>query len=132
MAHLETWNQKGNKTEPHGSVWKNNFQQMLSPYVSSQILPSSVVTALNNYLKNPKASSCADLNLSRALSSFDVDKQVTLEQLEEGSVFSLSNGKIYKKGPRLRKRYKCLCLSDERWYYVNPLVGVKTVNQEVH
>lgn len=132
MAHLETWNQKGNKTEPHGRVWKNNFQRMLLPYVSSHILPDSIVEALNKYLENPKASSCADLNLSRTLSSFDAFQQVTLEQLDEGSVFSLSNGKMYKKGPQLRKRYKCLCLTDERWYYVNPLVGVETVNQEVH
>jgi SprT protein len=129
MAHLETWIQKGNKTEPHGKDWKENFQVMLSPLVSAHVLPNTVVNALNSYLKNPRASSCSDLNLSRALATFDDNELPTVEMLKEGSIFILNNGKVFRKGPKLRKRYKCLCLTDDKWYYVNPVVNVK-VEQE--
>jgi hypothetical protein len=129
MAHLETWNAHGNKHEPHGIEWKRNFQKVLEPYVNEHVFPDNVLVALNNYIRNPAASSCADVHLARALSSHDAQQETTVETLSLGTLFTLQNNKVFKKGEKLRKRFKCLCISDNRWYYVSPLAVVTSIKQ---
>ncbi|MCB0734152.1 MAG: SprT-like domain-containing protein [Flavobacteriales bacterium] len=125
LAHLVTWNEHRNRTAPHGAEWKRNFQLLLAPFIREEVLPDDIHRALEKTLKSPGASSCNDLNLSRALSRYDQQKEVVLEHLPSGSIFQLKNGKRFRKGNQLRKRFKCLCLDDNRWYYVHPLVPVE-------
>ena len=89
------------------------------------IFPEDIHAALQFYLKKSYASSGSDLNLSRCLQKYDPNPGITLEELSEGSSFQLPNGKTFKKGPLLRKRYRCVCLDNKRTYLVNPLVKVE-------
>ena len=99
----------------------------MRPFFGLQVFPSDVTQALENYLDKSYASSGADLNLSRVLQKYDAIPSLTLEEVGEGRIFSLRNGKIYKKGPLNRKRYRCVRVDNNKTYLVSPLVKVELV-----
>ncbi|MBI1307884.1 MAG: sprT domain-containing protein [Bacteroidetes bacterium] len=129
MAHLETWEMFGNHHIPHGQEWKDNFSKMLREFVNQEALPADIRRALADLISKPGASSCNDLNLSRVLAKYDRHEVLHLEKLPTGSVFILETGRRFRKGQRLRKRFKCFCLDDEKWYYVHPLVPVEVISK---
>ncbi|MEJ7673907.1 MAG: hypothetical protein WKF59_14715 [Chitinophagaceae bacterium] len=61
-------------------------------------------------MKNPAATTCADPVLTRALKKYDLKKDgyFLIEELPAGSFFKVNSGSIFKKGERLRKRFKCV------------------------
>ncbi len=125
FAHLLTWNEYKNKVKPHGSEWKNNFKKMMNPFFELQIFPSDVHHAIVGYLNNPAASSCTDLSLARTLKKYDSNLATTrIEELPLQSIFVLKDGRKFKKGERVRKRYRCVCLNNGNTYLFNPLAEV--------
>jgi predicted SprT family Zn-dependent metalloprotease len=126
FAHLLTWNDHRNKVKPHGEEWKHNFKRMMNPFLEQQIFPEDIRLAVVAYLNNPSAASCTDLKLSRALKKYD-DRQleaVHLEELPLHAVFSIKDGRKFKKEERIRKRYRCTCLDNGKIYLFNPLAEV--------
>ena len=125
FAHLLTWNDHKNKVKPHGSEWKHNFKRMMAPFLEQDIFPSDVKAAIVRYLGNPSAASCTDLTLSRALKKYDAEKkEIRLEELPLHAVFTIKDGRQFKKGEKLRKRYRCQCLDNGNIYLFNPLAEV--------
>ncbi|WP_316746843.1 sprT domain-containing protein [Pedobacter gandavensis] len=125
FAHLLTWNDHKNKVKPHGGEWKHNFKRMMAPFIEQSIFPQDVELAIVSYLANPSAASCTDLKLSRALKKHDVLKDASrLEELPLNAVFTIKDGRQFKKGEKLRKRYRCLCLDNGNIYLFNPLAEV--------
>jgi len=128
VAHLTTWNRYQNKVAPHGKEWKDDFKILMKPFMSQHIFPEDVLNALNNYMKNPAASSCADVDLLRALHQQNPDDGlINLEELKEHQVFALDGNKVFKKGPLERKRFRCQNLQNKRFYFVNALARVKPI-----
>ena len=124
FAHLLTWNEYQRKAKPHGQEWKDNFKKMMQPFYEQDIFPGDVKDAIRNYLQNPAASSCTDMNLFRMLKKYDVQNgTVLVEQLAEGALFSLK-GRIFKKGEQMRKRFRCLEIKTGAIYLFNPLSEV--------
>lgn len=125
FAHLLTWNDHKNKVKPHGLEWKNNFKKMMKPFFDLEVFPPDVNQSIVAYLGNPAASSCTDLRLARALKKYDnKDETVHVEQLPIDTIFSLKDGRRFKKGERIRKRFRCLCLDNNKIYLFNPLAEV--------
>lgn len=124
IAHLVAWEKYGNRVKAHGTEWKHEFRELMEPFFRMGIFPGDVEQALRSYLKKSYASSGSDIGLTRALHQHDDNPGITLEMLEEGSVFRLPNGRVFKKGALLRKRYRCMSLDNHRVYLVNPLVRV--------
>ena len=60
VAHLVNFEKSGPRVPPHGIEWKREFQVVSTPIIQQNLLPNDVHSALNRYLKNPKASSCTD------------------------------------------------------------------------
>ena len=128
FAHLLTWNDHKNKVKPHGEEWKKNFKKMMVPFIDQQIFPEDIQQAIVSYLMNPSAASCTDLQLSRALKKYDLVKDASrLEELPIHSMFVIKDGRRFKKGERLRKRYRCVCLDNGNVYLFNPLAEVTLV-----
>lgn len=127
FAHLKTWNEHKNRFKPHSLVWKNNFKELMQPFFALEIFPEDIKTAVSSYLSNPSASSCTDLDLYRALQRYDKAKEghVVLEHLPQDRLFALSSGRIFEKGPKLRKRYRCIERPSGKVYLFNPLAEVK-------
>ena len=70
IAHHVTY-QKFGRVQPHGKEWKTVFQHLMLPLLDPEIYPTEILPHLANYLKNPKASTDADVNLSLALRGFE-------------------------------------------------------------
>ncbi|NBR15742.1 MAG: sprT domain-containing protein, partial [Crocinitomicaceae bacterium] len=117
----------GSRVNPHGEEWKNAFRELLIPVLDSKQLPKEVEKALWKSFTNTKASSCSDLNLSRALRQHDKPSEaITLEQIPYQSTFSI-NGKLFKKGNLRRSRYLCTDLNSGKQYLVHALANIKLI-----
>ena len=132
FAHLETWKQYKNSIKPHGKEWKSAFKEILRPYLTKDIFPEEIKSALHQYLINPAASSCVDLSLMRALASYDDSPQIFVEQLLQGARFKLANGLVFERGEKLRKRYRCKCLTNGKWYFVSATASAIPIPVQQH
>lgn len=130
IAHLVNWENHKNRVKVHGVEWKNTYRELMAPMLETDIFPDDIKKVLINYMAKSYASSGSDLAMSRVLQKYDEIPGNTLESLPEGVIFILPNGKRFKKGPLIRKRYKCLCLDNKRTYLVNPLVIVEQKSAE--
>ncbi len=127
VAHLIVWEKYRNKVRAHGKEWKETYRELMTPFLGGNIFPEDVEAALINYLGKSYASSGSDLNLSRTLQQYDADPGLTLENIAEGSIFCLPNGKTFKKGPLNRKRYRCISMDNNKVYLVSALIRVELV-----
>lgn len=126
IAHLTTFNKFKNSVMPHGSEWKNEFKQLMQPFLNSDVFPVDVLYAVRNYLQNPAAASCTDVQLLRTLKLYDeTDTQVSLEYLPYKSIFIYNRSKIFEKGERIRKRFRCVEISTGIVYFFSPLAEVE-------
>lgn len=127
LAHLLTFEQYGRGVKAHGPEWKFNFSEILEFFLSKQIFPEDVEEGLKNSLKKPAASSCADEGLYRILRKYDFQKTGfrLIEDIPEESRFRLPDGRVFKKGVKLRKRYKCTELETAKDYLFSPVYEVE-------
>ncbi|GGH31522.1 SprT family zinc-dependent metalloprotease [Sphingobacterium alkalisoli] len=133
FAHLRTWQEHKHRVKPHGTEWKENFKVMMQPFLKLNIFPNDVVLAVSNYMSNPAASSCTDLQLYRVLKNYDLlDSPVhTVEELPENSIFQLKNGRTFQKKEKLRKRYKCIEIDTNKIYLFHPIAEVTPLNANI-
>jgi len=128
VAHYDVYQQFGSRfVQPHGTEWQNQFTALLLPFMTETIFPHDILTALQKHLHHIKASSNADLNLQRVLHRYDKNTEtvITVESLPQGARFVLKNGLVFQKGEKQRTRYKCLCETNGRWYFVAALAEVQ-------
>lgn len=119
LAHMLVFLQYRGKVAPHGQEWKSQFQQMLLPYVGKNFFPKDIEQALIRYLQNPKASTCTDANLYKALHRYSHKSQtgwVMIDSLAMGQYFKIENGNKYKLLEKRRTRYRCQDLSSGKMY----------------
>lgn len=126
IAHLVAFERFGRNIKPHGDEWKFTFQQLMLPFIRPEIFPSQLLPLIAKHFRNPKASSDTDARLSIALKKFDLenDKNYIFE-LPVGGLFRIYNGKVFKKGHKLRKRYECLEVSTGKVYLFQPNAEVE-------
>lgn len=126
MAHLKAFKNFGRKIKAHGAEWQETYFKLSQPFIEEGIFPEDLKLYLQQSLLKGVASSCTDINLYRILKKYDQQHEETfhLEDLEHGQLFQLHEDKLFRKGPKLRKRFKCLNLGNGREYMVHPLVEV--------
>jgi len=132
LAHLTTFNKFGNRVAAHGKEWKSEFSWILSGFVGKNFLPPDVEQAVRQSMANPAASSCADEDLMRVLSRYDRKKEnhYLVEQLPPGQLFRTKDGRVFRKGERIRKRYRCEEVATKRLYLFSPVYEVEIVTNE--
>lgn len=130
IAHLEVYENYSRSIKPHGEEWKSTFQKLLIPLLESKEIPEDLKDCLANTIIRTKASSCADMALSRALKKYNpVSKHTLLENIKEGTVFSL-NKKRFKKGKLRRTRYLCNELQSGRMFLIHALAEINLIENE--
>jgi hypothetical protein len=123
IAHHVT-HQKFGSTLPHGKEWKTVFQHLMLPFLNPIIYPEHILPYLANYLKNPKASTDADVKLSLALKgNIAAIGKYFVFQIPISSLF-IFNNIIYKRGNKRRTRYECINMSNKKTYLFNQNVEV--------
>jgi hypothetical protein len=114
---------------PHGEEWKQSFKVLMAPFLSTDNLPLDVLYALRKYLQNPAASSCSDMTLMRTLKLYDTNETngnlILLEHLPYKTHFLYNGSRIFEKGEKLRKRYRCKEISSGAVYLFSPLAEVE-------
>ncbi|MGB3183229.1 MAG: SprT-like domain-containing protein [Cyclobacteriaceae bacterium] len=120
VAHLVAFEKYGFHIRPHGKEWKITFRSLIEPVMSDLVFPANVLTALKNYMRNPKASSYSDPALAIALQSYDHSSngKLSLSALPRGKRFKL-NGRVFEKGLKRRTRVLCLEVGSGRNYLVS-------------
>lgn len=127
LAHLVTFTQYGNRVQAHGKEWKTLYAILLSEFLKEGVFPPDIQQAIRQSLHDLPASSCADEGLMRVLRKYDRNNEgmVLVEDLPEGQLFDIGEGRIFKKGKKLRKRYQCLEIKTGKTYLFSPIYEVK-------
>ena len=129
LAHLLTFEQYGNKVLAHGREWKNSYAKMLAQFIQHKIFPADIEAELIRSLQNPAASTCAEDGLLRILRKYDAKESHhrLVEELSMHDLFRTSDGRVFKKGEKLRKRYKCVEVKTGKVYLFSPVYEVESV-----
>ena len=123
IAHYVT-HKKFGRVQPHGKEWKAVFQHLMLPFLHPDIYPSEILPFLANYLKNPKASTDSDVNLSLVLKGNMAEQgKCFIFELSIGDFFEFKNI-IYKRGTKRRTRIECLNTGNNNIYLFNQNVEV--------
>lgn len=120
----------GNQVQSHGKEWKLVYRKMLEEFLRLKVFPADVLAALKKNLHDLPASSCADENLMRILKKYDKNPGglILVEQVPEGARFLLDDGRVFRKGKKLRKRFQCVEVSTGKLYLFSPIYEVKSMN----
>ncbi len=120
LAHLIVQEKHGRKVLPHGKEWKYYFRELTLPYLNPDVFPPALLRVVAHHMKNPKASTSGDPQLTKALRMYDDgDIAKTVDDIALGQQFMLKNGRIFKKGEKQRTRHKCVELSSGKNYLVS-------------
>jgi len=133
IAHLVVFEKYGNRAKPHGKEWKLVFRNLMNPFIIERVFPDDLSAIIYQYLQNAAASSNTNLLLARALKKYDKNEVlgVHIEELNENTVFKLSNGKVFKKLEKRRKRFKCINIENGKYYLFDPLARVIPLENEL-
>ncbi len=132
LAHLLTFVQHSNKVMAHGQEWKMIYGQLLKQFLHSKIFPADIEKELLQSLKNPAASSCAEEGLLRILRKYDAKESYhrLVEEILLNEMFRLKDGRVFQKGEKLRKRFKCKEVKTGKMYLFSPVYEVEVTSQE--
>ena len=118
-----TWDKYKNKVKPHGKEWKKTFKFLLLRII--HIFHDDIQQCLLIHLKNPMASSNSDYNLVKTLRKYDKNPTLTISDIPFGSIFQHPMVKKYIKNKKIRTRFQCKSLNNNRIYLFNPLAEVQ-------
>jgi len=109
LAHLLTYEHHGHRVSAHGKEWKMIYGRMLADFVNHNIFPADIEAELKRSLTNPAAGSCAEEHLMRVLRRYDAEKEniMLVEEVPLNTLFVTKDGRVFRKGEKLRKRYRC-------------------------
>ena len=129
IAHLLAFEQYGKRIASHGKEWKLVYSNLLQQFLEQKLFPENIETALIKSLKKPAASSCAEDGLIRELRKYDKIKNghKLVEEVPVDTLFRLTDGRVFKMGEKLRKRYKCLEVSSRKIYLFSPVYEVELI-----
>ncbi|MBL0146610.1 MAG: SprT-like domain-containing protein [Chitinophagaceae bacterium] len=129
LAHLFTFEMYKNRVQAHGKEWQNEFSKILAQFLLKKIFPADIEKALLKTLQGPAASSCGDEGLMRVLHKYDIKKEgvCLVEHIAEGQLFAIKGQRIFKRGEKIRKRYKCMEIKTGKLYLFSGVYEVLMV-----
>ncbi len=137
LAHLLTFEEHANKVLAHGKEWKLIFGRLLQQFLQSgpgkdPVFPAAIEKELLQSLKNPAASSCAEEGLLRVLRKYDnkENRNRLVEELQPNALFRLKDGRVFQKGGKQRKRFKCKEVKTGKLYLFSPVYEIELVSEE--
>lgn len=130
LAHLLTFEQYQHRVEPHGKEWKSIYSKLLIDFLGFNVFPPEIVNALQKSIISPAATANGETELLMVLRKYNTIKKegvCFIADLPMGSLFLLSNGKLFKKGALRRKRYTCTELKTGLMYTISAITEVKPI-----
>ena len=127
IAHAFVYEKYQNKVKPHGKEWKDTYKSLIINFFNLDIFPDDILSSLAKHLISPSSSTSYDINLSLILRKYDVNKPLTVNDIQFGEKFVYSS-KIFVKVKKLRKRIKCYNEKNKKFYLFNPLAKIGLIN----
>lgn len=127
VAHLAVFEQYKNRVKAHGVEWQTKFQDLMMPFINAGVFPDELSAIITESLKRPPASSCADVQLMKALKEYDATRPLYVEDLDENELFRTSNGKVFRLVKKVRKRYFCIEVATNKRFAFSPITEVSRV-----
>jgi len=105
------------------------YGKLLEQFLENKIFPADIEHELLRSLKNPAATSCAEDGLLRVLRRYDDKKSHhrLVEEIPDNGIFRCDDGRVFKKGEKMRKRFKCIEVNTGRVYLFSPVYEVEAV-----
>lgn len=128
VAHLETYLGWGSPVAPHGPEWHTVFARLMCEVLKLKALHPTVENYFRIHGFRHAASACSDPQLTRLLRTFDQvsDPEIMLlEQVPAQGFFIMPGGRVFRKGPLQRTRYKCICMHTGQSFLIHHLMEVK-------
>jgi len=132
VAHLKVWLRYRESIEPHGHEWKQEYKNLMMPFLSKEFFPEDILFDLRNHLIKGASSCCYDEKLTRSLRKHDhdYDDWILLADLLGTSTFKTKSGKKFQIEKRLRKNFRCINLDNNDIYIVPPITEVQPIYSE--
>ncbi len=130
LAHLLTFEQYGNRVEPHGKEWKTCYSKLLLEFIQNQIFPGDIMHALQKSLINPSATANGETELLLLLRKYNTIQRngyCHVADLPHGAIFETDDGRVFRKGNKRRKRFECTELKSGHLFAISPIIEVKIV-----
>ena len=124
LAHAFVFKKYQNRLKPHAKSWQLTFKSLMLNFLTPDFFPEDILKVLSRHMISPKASTFSDLELVRVLKKYDQFTSVTISDLAVGDSFKIANGKIFVKGEKIRKRYKCIEYKTNKTYLFHPFAEV--------
>ena len=124
LAHAFVFKKHQNRLKPHARSWQLTFQSLMLNFLNPDCFPEDILKVLSLHMISPKASTFSDLELLKVLKRYDQVKLLTISDLTVGELFKIANGKIFVKGEKIRKRYKCIEYKTNKVYLFHPFAEV--------
>ena len=129
LAHLLTFEKFGNKVLSHGTEWKQIYSGVLAQFLGKKYFPPT--------LKKSWCSRCAillpvpvprmDCNVYSENMSRETTPIVWLKNYRQAAMFRTRDGRIFRKGERLRKRFKGVEIKTGKLYLFSPVYEVEAL-----
>ncbi len=131
VAHLKTYNEYKNSVLPHGQEWKTNFKTLMHVFLTTDVFPLEIYSALKAYMNNPAASSCSNVNLLRVLKLYDGNNDsIFIDKLPYGTIFCYNDNRAFIKESKNRKLFRCKEIATGKIYLFHPLAEVTLFEKE--
>lgn len=127
VAHHTTYIKYGNRVLPHGREWKSMFQELALPVLTEDVFTLDILQALQNYFRNPKASSCSDPVLFNIIRKYDIQQKNQLKDILIGGTFNF-NKRTFQKLERKRTRSVCLEIKTGKKYSIPEIAEVQPLD----
>jgi SprT protein len=117
------------QTAPHGKEWKKQYGELIRLFVGQGYFHPLLDESLLQYSHHVRASGVASDDVVRELRLFDngqaQDGLLLLEEVPGNAYFYSRTGRLFRKGERVRKRFRCCCMDNQRAYLFHPMARVR-------
>ena len=124
IAHAFVFQKHQNQVKPHDRSWRLTFKSLMLNFLTPDYFPADILKALSHHMINPRASTFSDLRLVEVLKRYDSSQSVTISDLVIGELFRSTNGKVFVKREKIRKRFRCIEAKTNKIYLFHPFAEV--------
>lgn len=130
-AHMLVWKKFKNSRHPHGKKWRLVFRNLLNYSVNKNFFPDDLNEVIKyNIIDRPDFSGNYKSKIELILDKYtQTNNLIRVQNLTEGSIFRLNNGREFRIIEKIRTRYKCTDLKNHKTYLVCGRAEAIVVNQ---